>query len=295
MTQNTAPDSLTFARQTWRTLEPYHGAVYFSPEAASQYAELGVDARTGYFASRSAALGAAPADLVIATFYNFNPQLVRRAIPAAWEAATPQQFTAARLAGIDATLRRILGADVSSPAMARAAELARTAAEVTVHHPQGRPLFAAHAALPWPDAPHLVLWHAQTLLREFRGDGHVAALLTAGLSGIEALVTHAATGDVDAKVLRDSRGWTPEQWEQAVRNLRERGWLDEGPDLALTEDGKRRRAEFEHTTDSLAALPYVTLGPAACAELRSLVRPFSLAVAKELVPWAVDRLNEESA
>ncbi|MFJ9967857.1 SCO6745 family protein [Streptomyces avermitilis] len=295
MTQNTDRDSLALARQTWRTLEPYHGAVYFSPEAAGQYAELGVDARTGYFASRSAALGAAPADLVIATFYNFNPQLVRRAIPAAWEAATPQRFAAARLTGIDTTLRRILGADVSSPALARAAELARTAAEVTVRHPQGRPLFAAHAALPWPSAPHLVLWHAQTLLREFRGDGHVAALLTAGLSGLEALVTHAATGDIDAGVLRDSRAWTPEQWRQAVQNLHERGWLDDGPHLALTEDGTRRRAEIEHTTDRLAALPYITLGPAACAELRSLVQPFSLAVAKELLPWAVDRLSEESA
>lgn len=295
MTQNTDLDSLALARQTWRTLEPYHGAVYFSPEAAGQYAELGVDAKAGYFASRSAALGAAPADLVIATFYNFNPQLVRRAIPAAWEAATPQQFAAARLAGIDTTLRRILGTDVSSPALARAAELARTAAEVTVSHPQGRPLFAAHAALPWPSEPHLVLWHAQTLLREFRGDGHVAALMTAGLSGLESLVTHAATGDFAAAVLRDSRGWTPEEWDQAVQNLRERGWLDDGPDLALTEDGKRRRAEIEHTTDQLSALPYLTLGPAACAELRSLVRPFSLAVAKELLPWAVDRLSEESA
>ncbi|WP_405816620.1 hypothetical protein OG241_18575 [Streptomyces sp. NBC_01390] len=294
MTQNTDHDSLVFARQTWRTLEPYHGAVYFSPEAASQYAELGVDARTGYFASRSAALGTAPAGLVIATFNNFNPRLVRRAIPAAWEVATPQQFTAARLAGIDATLRRILGEDISSPALARAAELARTAAEVTVSHLHGRPLFAAHAALPWPDAPHLVLWHAQTLLREFRGDGHVAALLTAGLSGLEALVTHAATGEISAAALRDSRAWTEEQWEQAVRDLRERGWLDEGPQPALTEDGTRRRAEIEHNTDRLAALPYVTLGPAACAELRSLVRPFSLAVAKELMPWAVDRLSEES-
>lgn len=295
MTQNTDRDSLALAHQTWRTLEPYHGAVYFSPEAAGEYAELGVDAKTGYFASRSAALGAASAELVIATFYNFNPQVVRRAIPAAWEAATPQRFAAARLTAIDHTLRRILGTDISSPALARAAELARTAAEVTVHHPQGRPLFAAHAALPWPSEPHLVLWHAQTLLREFRGDGHVAALLAAGLSGLESLVTHAATGAFAAEVLRGSRGWTPEQWEQAVQNLRERGWLDDGPDLALTEDGTRRRAEIEHTTDQLAALPYLTLGPAACAELCSLARPFSLALAKELLPWAVDRLSEESA
>ncbi|MET7455210.1 hypothetical protein ABZT03_25610 [Streptomyces sp. NPDC005574] len=294
MTQNMDRDSLALARTTWRTLEPYHGAVYFSPEAADLYAELGVDARTGYFASRSAALGAVPADLVIATFYNFSPELVRRAIPAAWEAATPQRFAAARLTGIDATLRRILGADVSSPALARAAELARTAAEVTMRHPQGRPLFAAHAALPWPSEPHLVLWHAQTLLREFRGDGHVAALLAAGLSGIEALVTHAAGGDIDGEVLRTSRGWTPEQWGQAVQSLRERGWLDDVSHLALSEEGARRRAEIEDTTDGLAALPYVTLGPAACAELSSLVRPFSLSVAKELLPWAVDRLSEES-
>lgn len=139
MTHGTNRDSLAFARETWRTLEPYHGAVYFSPEAAARYAELGVDARTGYFASRSAALGAASADLVIATFYNFNPQLVRRAVPAAWEAATPQRFAAARLAGIDATLRRVLGPEVASPEMARAAELARAAAESAVGHPQGRP------------------------------------------------------------------------------------------------------------------------------------------------------------
>ncbi|MGW2621110.1 SCO6745 family protein [Streptomyces sp. NPDC001500] len=295
MTHDTDRDSLAFARETWRTLEPYHGAVYFSPEAAAQYDELGVDARTGYFASRSAALGAASADLVIATFYNFNPQLVRRAIPAAWEVAAPQQFAAARLTGIDGTLRRILGAEISSPEMARAAELARTAAESTVGHPQGRPLFAAHAALPWPSAPHLVLWHAQTLLREFRGDGHVGALLTAGLSGLEALVTHAAAGDVDAGVLRDSRAWTPQQWDEAAQNLRERGWLDEGPSLTLSEDGARRRAEIEHTTDRLAALPYLTLGPAACAELCALVRPFSLALAKELLPWAVGRLSVRSA
>ncbi|MFG2577345.1 hypothetical protein [Streptomyces sp. NPDC048481] len=295
MTHGTNRDSLALARETWRTLEPYHGAVYFSPEAAARYAELGVDRRTGYFASRSAALGAASADLVIATFYNFNPQLVRRAVPAAWEAATPQRFAAARLAGIDATLRRVLGQEIASPEMVRAAELARAAAESAVGHPQGRPLFAAHAALPWPTAPHLVLWHAQTLLREFRGDGHVGALLTAGLSGIESLVTHAAAGDVDAGVLRDSRAWSPQQWDEAVRRLREEGWLDDGPHLALSEDGTRRRAEIEHTTDRLAALPYLTLGPAACAELCSLARPFSLAVAKEVLPWAVARLSAGSA
>ncbi|MFE0513675.1 hypothetical protein ACFW2E_28120, partial [Streptomyces sp. NPDC058964] len=167
------------------------------------------------------------------------------------------------------------------------------AAEAAVPHQHGRPLFAAHAALPWPDEPHLVLWHAQTLLREFRGDGHLAALLGAGLSGIEALVTHAAAGDYGADTLRKSRAWSREQWTEAVEGLRARGWLAEGSDLACTEEGTRRREVIERTTDELAVLPYAALGPAACAELRSLVRPFSLALAKELLPWAVGGLVAE--
>ncbi|MFD8777952.1 hypothetical protein [Streptomyces sp. NPDC059916] len=153
----------------------------------------------GYFASRAAALGPVAPDVVIAAFYNISPQAVRATLPAAWRTAPPEEFLAARLAGIDATLRRILGAGVlASEELRRAAELGRRAAESTPAYLHGRPLFAAHAALPWPDEPHLVLWHAQTLLREFRGDGHVTALLDAGLSGIEALVTHAAAGPVGA-------------------------------------------------------------------------------------------------
>ena len=278
------------ARATWQMLEPYHGAVYFSPEAHAAYAELGVDSRAGYFASRAAALGPASADLVLGTFYNFNPDVVRRAIPAAWQAAAPQSFLTARLAGMDATLRRILGAEIGSASMRRAAELARKAALAAVPHPQGRPLFAAHAALPWPEEPHLVLWHAQTLLREFRGDGHVAALLTAGLDGIEALVTHAAAGQIGAEALRTTRAWSPEQWAQAAERLRERGWLAPGDELALTAAGRERREAVERTTDELAVLPYAALGSADCAELRRLTRPYSLALAQELLPWAVERL-----
>ncbi|MEY9967993.1 hypothetical protein ABIA33_006073 [Streptacidiphilus sp. MAP12-16] len=280
----------SYARATWQVVEPYHGAVYFSPEAHARYEELGADNRAGYFASRGAALGPASAELVIGTFYNFNPDLVHRALPAAWQAASPQRFLAARLAGIDATLHRVLGPEIGSAEMLRAAELAQQAARTALRHPQGRPLFAAHAALPWPDEPHLVLWHAQSLLREFRGDGHVAALLAAGLDGIEALVTHAATGAIAAEALRTSRGWSPEQWTQAVQRLCERGWLEQGPDLALTPYGRERRQAIERTTDELADLPYAVLGQASCAELRRLARPFSLALARELLPWAVDRL-----
>ena len=82
--------------------------------------------------------------------------------------------------------------------MRRAAELARAAAEEASRRIEGRPLAAAHADVAWPAEPHLVLWHAQSILREYRGDGHIALLVVHGLSGVEALVTHAAAGDVPA-------------------------------------------------------------------------------------------------
>ncbi|MEU6772192.1 hypothetical protein [Streptomyces sp. NPDC046759] len=279
-----------YARATWNMVEPIHGAVYFAPEARARYAELGVDGTAGYFGSRAAALGPASAELVIATFYNFNPERVRSVVPAVWRTASPEKLLAARLAAADATLRRILGSAVQSPRMERAAELAREAAGATLPHPQGRPLFAAHAALPWPREPHLALWHAQTLLREFRGDGHITTLLGAGLDGIEALVTHAAAGPVTAEALRRTRAWSEEQWARAVQRLHERGWLTEGPALAFTPEGRERRERVEHTTDELSALPYVAIGPEKCAELRRLVRPYSLALAEELLPWRVGSL-----
>ena len=216
---------------------------------------------------------------------------VHAALPAAWDAAPPAAFLAARLRGIDATLRRVLGADITSERLRRAAELARRAAEAARPLLHGRPLFAAHAALPWPDEPHLVLWHAQTLLREFRGDGHVQALLAAGLNGIEALVTHAATGAVAAETLRTTRSWAPQEWARAADGLRERGWLTDEAEPALTSEGRERRAAVERVTDRLAAVPYTTLGPDACEELRDLVRPYSLALAQDLMPWAVERLG----
>ena len=195
------------ARKTWRTLEPLHGMIYFVPEAAEAYAATGITGRSGYFASRAAPMGAVGAEVVIATFFNFNPALVRHAIPSAWDVATPAQLVAARFAAVDAAFRRILGDGVVNSAdMARAAELARIAATKASDHTEGRPLAAAHAELAWPDEPHLVLWHAQSILREYRGDGHIAQLVVHGLSGLESLVTHAAAGDVPPNILLATRG-----------------------------------------------------------------------------------------
>lgn len=268
----------TVARRTWRTVEPIHGMIYFSPEAAAGYATLGLTDRMGYFASRAAPMGPVPAEVVIATFYNFRPALVRAAIPDAWTRAAPEAILAARLAGVDAALTRFLGDAVDSPEMAEAAGLARRAAETAAEHLDGRPLAAGHASLPWPDSPHLVLWHAQSILREFRGDGHIAALVAAGLSGLEAAITHVATGDVPGTVMAATRDWPADDWAAGVDGLRSRGLLASGADLVLTDAGREQRQWIEDATDAAAVVAYQPLGDDGCARLRALARPWSRAI-----------------
>jgi len=228
-------------------------------------------------------MGAVGAEVVIATFFNFNPELVRHAISGVWDIASPAQLITARFAAVDAAFRRILGDQVVGSAdMARAAELARIAADDASKHTEGRPLAAAHAELAWPQEPHLVLWHAQSILREFRGDGHIAHLVVHGLSGLESLVTHAAAGDVPPQILLATRAWSEPDWRQAVDGLRARGWLEQGDELRFTATGAGRRQQIEDGTDALAAGPYAALGDERCAELRALVRPWSKAFAEHL-------------
>jgi hypothetical protein len=265
------------ARATWRTLEPIHGAIYFAAEAGEEYGAIGLgDTMTGYFASRSAPMGPVPAEVVIATFFNFDPALVRRSMEGVWDRIGPAEVLAARLRAADRMFRRHAPDDVGSDAVVEAAALARTAAMAASERPEGRPLFAGHASLAWPDEPHLVLWHAQTLLREFRGDGHIAALTVEGLDGCEALVTHAAAGDVSADLLRATRQRTGDDWLAAEERLRERGWLDS--DLALTDEGRERRDRIEARTDELAVAPYEAIGVDGCERLRALCRPISQAM-----------------
>jgi hypothetical protein len=270
-----ALDDAVMARKMWRTLEPLHGMVYFAPEAPEEYARLGLEEhRAGYFASRAAPMGAVGAEVVIATFFNFHPDLVRRHIPKAWAAASPERVIEARFRLAGAALERLLGAAVDSDEMAEAATLAREAALAC--RPEGRPLYAGHASLTWPAASHLVLWHAVTLLREHRGDGHIALLTSENVSGCEALVLHAAAGDVPAAMLRTSRAWSDDEWGAASDGLRARGWIDERG--ALTEAGQAHRTSVEQRTDALALGPWRHIGTEACDRLRAIARPWSRAV-----------------
>ncbi|MGI9643977.1 MAG: SCO6745 family protein [Ilumatobacteraceae bacterium] len=266
------------AHKTWRTLEPYHAAIYFVPEAPEELAVEGLDDLwRGYFASRAAPMGRVGPEVVVATFFNFEPGFVQRSMAGVWDRTTPEALIAARLRAAGRMIRRLAPDFVAGDDLDEAAGLARAAAEAAAVHPEGRPLFAGHTSLHTPDHPVEVIWHAQTLLREFRGDGHIAALTDAGLTGCEALVTHAASGGSSRAALQSTRQWSDEAWAVAQDSLRSRGWLD--ADGSFTDLGRQRREAIEARTDELAIVPYAVLGEQRCARLRELVRPASRAMA----------------
>jgi hypothetical protein len=193
---------------------------------------------------------------VIATFYNFHPDMVRWAMSETWSRADPAAVTAERVRLADRTLRAWLGDEaIVSPDVVEAAGVARRAAEAA--SPLGRPLFAGYTALEWPVEPHLVLWHAATLLREHRGDGHVSALVGEQVGGCEANVLTAASGASTSELQRASRQWPDDEWDAAVDRLRERGWVD--GDTALTPAGASAKRRIEDRTDELATPPLAAL------------------------------------
>ena len=278
------PDSAAeLALKAHRTLEPLHAIAYFAPEPTERYAELGLRGQMrSYFPSRAAPLGRASRELVVATFFNFSPALVAKAIPSAWEVTTPEALIEARYVGTEAAYQRILGdAVLKSDEMAEAAALAREA--TTVLDPVGRPLFASYQALPWPEPIHLQLFHAQTLLREHRGDGHIAALLTAGEDALDALIGYCAHGiGASEAMIRATRGWTDEEWAGGIERARARGLITADEKLTLTPAGLAERDLIEAQTNARAAAPYAHLGEGRTNRLRDLARPWSKAISDEL-------------
>ena len=199
----------------------------------------------GYFAARSAPFGVVPTEVVTAAFYNFAPERVAKALPAAWEIASPSDALRVRQDSAAAALRRY---GVTDDDAGTAAELAEKAARSALL--DGRPLFAANVALDWPDEPVATLWHAVTLLREHRGDGHVAVLSTLGVSGRESNVLHAAAGRVPQEMIMRSRDYDEQQWGHYRDRLARRGLLDGAG--ALTDAGQDLKQRIEEITDRLA-------------------------------------------
>lgn len=257
-----------------RSLDLLHAVAYFAPEVQTRFTDIGLDrGRMIYFAGRAAPMGAVGAGVVASAFYNFNPELVASAIPRAWELAPPKDVVAARFAAMGDAYVRLLGEGVTaSPDMTEAAQLVAIAVD-GIPGPEGRPLYAGNADLGWPEQPHVAFWHGLTLLREYRGDGHIAALQTAGLSGIEALVTHTATGiGFETSYARTRRGWSQEQWDATVGELRDRELLDDRG--TLTADGIELREVVEDLTDELSWAPWENLGDDGVERLLELATPW---------------------
>ncbi|WP_072807381.1 SCO6745 family protein [Rhodococcoides yunnanense] len=265
-------DASTAGRSA-RALELLHSLTYFVPETQTALEEAGLSGRACYFAGRAAPLGPVGAGVVAATFYNFNREAIEPFVPAAWSIVSPAQILDIRYRTVGEAYEHLLGEEVlTSPDMAEAAELASIAAS---HIPgdDGRPLYSAYAELDWPETPHLRFWHALTLLREHRGDGHIAALQTAELSGIQALITHTATGrGFEKEFARKRRGWSEEQWKDGVDALRDRDVLDVNGDL--TEHGSDLRELVEDITNDLALAPWAALGEEGAARLVELGSPW---------------------
>ena len=285
-------DLVTWGRRAWSALEALHVPPYFSAATREACTGLGLHPQLSYFALRSAAMGPVPAEVVEATFYVFAPRAVRQAVPACWEVASPEQVLVARYDAAERTLHEVLDDVVEQQGvdLDELAGLARRACEGL--SAPGRPLYAGHASLPWPQSPLMQLWHAATLLREHRGDGHVAALVTAGLDPIEAMLTYGLTdGPVSLRFLRRSRGWTDAEWLEAAERLRDHGLVAEappGPDgepggvqgsgLALTPAGASLREELEASTDLAALSGWKHLGEHDTRRLASAARPLAAAV-----------------
>ena len=237
---------------------------YFAPEARTAFDDAGFRGFfMSYFAARSAPLGCVPAAVVTAAFYNFSSAHVSRALPAAWEFASPADALHAREASAVAALRRygVTADDATATAAALLEKAARSAPL------DGRPLFGANLALPWPDDPVAKLWHAATLLREQRGDAHVALLVAAGISGRECNVLHSAADRVPRDFIVRSRQYDDDEWRTCSERLAARGVLDEGG--ALTEAGTEVKRQLEDATDRLALSAFDVLDD---EELETLFR-----------------------
>jgi hypothetical protein len=287
-------DIAAIARRMWALYEPVHVISYFAPQATGTFEAAGLRGFwRGYFAGRAAPVGLTGAAPITAAFFSFAPTMVGRAIPGVWDLITPRDALAVRQAAAVAALRALLAlpddAPAPAPVVAAADRLAEVAAEIDC---AGRILGAANAALPIPAEPLARLWHAATVLREHRGDGHIAALVAADLDAPEALALRSAVDNAGdgahhhvaagwpRERMQPARGWTDEQWDAAVARLTDRGLLQ--PEGTATAAGVALHRDIEHATDVAAARPWTALPGGQLDELADLLLPVTIACAAVL-------------
>jgi hypothetical protein len=276
-----APDLLAAGHRTWSRLDAFHVIGFFAGETRERYKALGLRPRYAYFVSRVAPMGPVPAQVCAAVFYVFSPRLVEQAMDGAWSVVSPEKVLAERYAGTREALDRVLVEVAAQPGHAErleeAAALARRACEGLSL--QGRALAAGYASLPWPDDPLMALWHAAGIIREHRGDGHIAALVTAPLDPVEAIITAGLdTGTIP--FMRETRGWDEAEWAAAGQRLAARGLLREGDsDVGeLTDAGVALRRSLELQTDLAASAAWTHLRLEDTQRLGELMRPLTKAV-----------------
>ena len=262
----------SMARRMFELVEPIGLIPYSADEPSEAMFALGfTNYWDTYFAGRAAPLGLVPAEVVDALFYNFAPGEVARHIPKVWRTTTPEAAIAARQAGCAKALRRILGEQVESPSFARATELLTKAA---ISAPlEGRPMYAALRAIPIPDDVVARLFYAASLLREHRGDGHIAALMSEGIGGLEAHVLLALDMDMPAEKFGRIHHLTAAQLAALIGGMRDRGLI--GDDGWLSEQGRVVKQRVEALTDDLAAKPYEGLEPGELDELMTALEPLA--------------------
>lgn len=259
----------------WQQYEAIHDLAYFSPAVLDAASELGLRGFwMGYFAFRAAPLGAVDPAVVTAVFYGFSERRVRRALPDAWGYTSPERAIAARQDGLDRALWAVLGDTVNSSEVAEAAELLWRAAQAA--DTAGRPLAAANKVLARPGQPQVALWQATAVLREHRGDGHNAVLVSRGMPPAQAHLLKVAAGESDEEQLRQGRGFDGLEWEQARLALVERGLLGQGGEL--TELGQAEHRAIEDATDAASVQPWQELGEVDTTRLLQLLRPLASAV-----------------
>ena len=267
--QNSRP----VARRLYDLIEPIPMVNFFEDEPNEAMADLGFrNYWDGYFAGRSAPLGRVPAEVVHAAFYSFAEGEVARHIPKVWDTTTPEAAYAARERGCVAALRRILGDLVETPGLARAAELLAKAS--TSAPTEGRVMYAGLRTLPMPEEPVSRLWHAANMLREHRGDGHIAALVSERIGGTEAHVLSALDlGIYPAESFGRIHHLPEARLAEVMAGLRDRGLVDAAG--RFTEAGRAAKARVESLTDALAEAPYDGLEPAELDELIALLEPIA--------------------
>ena len=254
------------ARRIARAAEAVHTLAYYSPEIRGFDSDGFQGWWHAYFAYRSAPMGPVPASVVVATFYNFAPRMIERAVPGCWDIMDPRRIRDRQLELVEQAVGRALS-DVDPGVVARGADLVRSiAADLPVG---ARPLYAAWAGEAWPGTDQMDLWHGCTLLREFRFDGHNIALAAAPLDPVECHLMMAAHGFGNPQTIQKIRGWTPDEWDAAQGRLVERGWLDAAG--GQTSTGAQVRRDVERLTDDLAGAMEVVQGLDTATELAELL------------------------